>query len=125
MTDATQPREVVFENLKSRLKTSSMLESDPPALRVNGIEWDSGFRGSGLQIGDQILQPLDAVATVVPPEVQELARLRNSEFRAFVRERIKRQMEALLRSIEDLKCMLEPSGVERDFSREELERMLR
>jgi hypothetical protein len=74
---------------------------------------------------ERALQPLDDVATVVPPEVQELARLRNSEFRAFVRERIKRQMEALLRSIEDLKHMLEPSSVERDFSREELERMLR
>ena len=52
-------------------------------------------------------------------------RLRNSEFRAFVRERIKRQMEALLPAIDDLKRMLKPVNVERDFSREELERILR
>jgi hypothetical protein len=74
MTDATQPREVVFENLKSGLKTSSMLESDPPALRVNWIDWDSGFRGSGLHIGDQIVA-FDGDRISRPTELRELQRL--------------------------------------------------
>ena len=42
-----------------------------------------------------------------------------------MRERIKRQIELLLPAIDDLKGMLEPSNVERDFSREEVDRMLR
>ena len=74
---------------------------------------------------DKALQPMNDVVPILPPEVQELAALRNKEFRAFVRERIKRQMEALLQSIEDLKRMLEPSTVESDFSRAPLEQMLR
>jgi hypothetical protein len=77
------------------------------------------------EIMERALQPLDGVVPSLPPEIQELAKLRNDEFRAFVRERIKRQMEALLPAIEDLKRMLEAANVERDFSREELERMLR
>ncbi len=32
-----------------------MLEAHPPALRVTAIAWDSGFRGSDLLVGDQIL----------------------------------------------------------------------
>ncbi len=74
---------------------------------------------------EQALQPLDGVIASLPPEIQDLASLRNEEFRTFVRDRIKRQMEALLPAIDDLKRMLEPANVERDFSREELERMLR
>jgi hypothetical protein len=74
---------------------------------------------------EKALQPMNDIVASLPPEVQELATLRNTEFRAFVRERIKRQMEALLRSIEDLKRMLEPSNVERDFNRDELVAMLR
>ena len=37
------------------LLTTPMLEATPPARRVTGIGWFSGFRGSGLQIGDQIV----------------------------------------------------------------------
>jgi len=74
---------------------------------------------------EKALQPMDEILPVLPPEVQELAKLRNKEFQAFVRERIRRQMEMLLPAIEDLKRMLEPSSLEKDFSREELERMLR
>jgi molecular chaperone GrpE (heat shock protein) len=74
---------------------------------------------------EKALQPTEEVVASLPPEVQELAKLRNKDFQAFVRERIKRQMEALLPTIEDLTRMLEPSNVERDFNRDELERMLR
>ena len=74
MTEATQPREVVFDNLKSGLKTGSMLDNDPPALRVHWIEWDSGFRGSGLQIGDQIVA-VQGNPVTRPTDVRELQRL--------------------------------------------------
>jgi len=54
VTDHTPP-EVVFDNLRSGLTTDSMLEDDPPGLRVSWIAWGSGFHASGLQIGDQII----------------------------------------------------------------------
>jgi hypothetical protein len=41
--------------LGAGLATTPMGEATPPALRVTGIGWFSGFRGSGLRIGDQIV----------------------------------------------------------------------
>ena len=38
-----------------RLVTREMLDADPPAMRVTAIAWDSGFRDTGLQVGDQII----------------------------------------------------------------------
>lgn len=55
MSDGTQLREVIHDELRTGLTTSNMLDRDPPALRVQWIAWDSGFRGSGLQVGDQII----------------------------------------------------------------------
>jgi len=37
MSDGPYPREVVFDSLRSGLTTDSMLEDDPPALRVSWI----------------------------------------------------------------------------------------
>jgi hypothetical protein len=51
-----------------------MLESDPPALRVSWIAWDSGFRGSGLQIGDHIVA-VNGETIPRPTELRELQRL--------------------------------------------------
>ena len=73
---------------------------------------------------EEALKPLEEVAASVPPEIRELAALRNKEFREFVRERIERQIRTLLPLIEELKQMVEPSALERDFSREDLERTL-
>ena len=55
MSDGSHPREVVFDNLRSGVTTDSMLARELAALRVSWIAWDSGFRGSGLQIGDEII----------------------------------------------------------------------
>ena len=74
MSDGPYPREVVFDSLRSGLTTDSMLEDDPPALRVSWIAWDSGFRGSGLQIGDQIIA-VNGETISRPTELRELQRL--------------------------------------------------
>jgi hypothetical protein len=73
MNEAVQPREVVFEDLRSGLSTDHMLESDPPALRVTWIAWDSGFRQSGLEIGDQIVA-VEGAALARPAGMPELQR---------------------------------------------------
>ncbi len=44
-----------FENLRSGVTTTPMLEAHPPALRVDWIAWDSGFQNSGLRPGDRIV----------------------------------------------------------------------
>jgi hypothetical protein len=51
--------------------------------------------------------------------------MRNRDFQDYVRTRIKRQVDELLPSIQDLKNMLDASNVSRDFSRAELESLLR
>lgn len=71
------------------------------------------------------LKPLENVVEDLPSEVREFAQLRHEEFRKFVREQMRRHVEALLPHIEELKSMLEPSNMEDDFSREEVETMLR
>lgn len=47
-----------------------MLDSDPPALRVSWIDWDSGFRSTHLQVGDEIIS-VDGVSVVRPSEKSE------------------------------------------------------
>ncbi|HKX39421.1 MAG TPA: hypothetical protein VJN20_12255 [Burkholderiales bacterium] len=71
---AVETREVVFDNLRSGLGTDNMLEADPPALRVTWIAWDSGFRGSGLEVGDQIIA-VEGAALARPAGIPELQRL--------------------------------------------------
>lgn len=41
--------------LSSRIGTSSRYEESVPCLMVEKIEWDSGFRGTPLQVGDRIV----------------------------------------------------------------------
>jgi hypothetical protein len=72
--EAVQTREVVFDNLRSGLSTDNMLEADPPAMRVTWIAWDSGFRGSGLEVADQIIA-IDGAALARPAGMPELQRL--------------------------------------------------
>ena len=74
MSQAVPTREVVFDNLRSGLGTDNMLEADPPALRVTWIAWDSGFRGSGLEVGDQIIA-VEGAALARPAGIPELQRL--------------------------------------------------
>jgi hypothetical protein len=74
MSDVVDWREIVFDNLRSGLSTRSMLESHPAALRVTWIAWDSGFRGSGLQVGDQIVA-VEGVALMTPADTPTLQRM--------------------------------------------------
>lgn len=59
-------------DLSTGLTITPMWQASPPALRVNAIGWFSGFRGTGLQVGDQIVavdgEPLPATPT--PAETQ-------------------------------------------------------
>jgi hypothetical protein len=66
-------REIVLDTLRSGLSTRSMLESDAPALRVSWIASDSGFRDSGLRVGDQIVG-VEGSALVRPADTSALQR---------------------------------------------------
>jgi hypothetical protein len=41
--------------LSSGIHSEALLDTDPPRFRVEWIDWDSGFRDGGLQLGDGIL----------------------------------------------------------------------
>lgn len=61
-------QEVVRDELKSGIKTDKRLDAEPPYLGVAWIAWDSGFRGSGLRVGDRIVA-IDG-ERFVPPAIQ-------------------------------------------------------
>ncbi len=46
---------VSLGNLTSGLVTTEMLDAEPYSFRVTWNNWDSGFRDTGLQIGDRVL----------------------------------------------------------------------
>ncbi|MBI4566521.1 MAG: hypothetical protein HY716_17725 [Planctomycetes bacterium] len=73
MADDPRFREHVFDDLRSGLKTNPRLESDPPGLEVDWIAWDSGFRKTGLKVGDLILA-VDGAPIRKPAELRELQR---------------------------------------------------
>jgi hypothetical protein len=52
------------------LTTTSMPDASPPALRVTGIGWFSGFRGSGLRVGDQIVAVEGELLPAAPTQAQ-------------------------------------------------------
>jgi hypothetical protein len=70
------------------------------------------------------LAPLDDIPPVMPEELRDLVSLRNKEFRAFVHDRIEHHMRALLHVIPDLYRIIEPSTLEEELGRRELEEML-
>ncbi len=47
-----------------------MLDNDPPNLLVDWMAWDSGFRGAGLRVGDQV-DAVDGEAVTRPATVEE------------------------------------------------------
>ena len=73
MSQVLDWREIVFDSLRSGLSTRSLLESQVPALRVSWIAWDSGFRGSGLRVGDQIVA-VEGTTLVRPADTPALQR---------------------------------------------------
>ncbi|MGC4062515.1 MAG: hypothetical protein QM749_17380 [Aquabacterium sp.] len=50
-----EPDTSPLPEVSTGLVTTPMLDGSPPALRVTGIGWFSGFRGTGLCVGDQIV----------------------------------------------------------------------
>ena len=73
MGQETELREVIHDNIRTGLTTANALDHDPPSLRVSWIAWDSGFRGSGLQIGDHIIA-VDGERVSQPATLPDLQR---------------------------------------------------
>jgi hypothetical protein len=48
-------REERSDSLRIGIRATLRRDARPPCLRVDWIEWDSGFRGSGLRVGDDII----------------------------------------------------------------------
>jgi hypothetical protein len=75
-TAAATTHAILRDDLRTGLNTDNRLDRDPPLLRVSWIAWDSGFRGSGLRPGDEILavagQPITRPATL--PDLQRAVR---------------------------------------------------
>ena len=60
-----------------------------------------------------------------PAELKEAARLSNEQFREYVRGKLKSQIDLALNSLGELRILLDPPKVVADFTREELDAMLR
>jgi hypothetical protein len=59
------------DSLSSGLVTQPMLDVDPPSARVQSIRWDSGFRGTVLEVGDRIVA-INGQRIVAPSDTREL-----------------------------------------------------
>lgn len=70
---ADDPLEKLSDTIRSGLTTTDLLEAAPPSLRVSWIGWDSGFRGTGLAVGDHIVA-VDGVAVRPFENQQEMQR---------------------------------------------------
>jgi hypothetical protein len=75
------------------------------------------------QIVDR-LGVMDDAINSLPIDVQDVARTRDKDFRAFMRDQIERQMGLLIPALDELKQLLVPSHLDEDFGREELKSML-
>jgi hypothetical protein len=62
------------DTLNVGLRTTQELDAVQPALRVSWVDWDSGFRGSGLQVADRIVA-VNGEPIPKPADARELARL--------------------------------------------------
>lgn len=74
---------------------------------------------------EQAAQPLESMCLDWPAELKEAAQLSNAEFRKYVHDRLKSQIDTSLQYLGELRILLDPPKVVADFSREELEAMLR
>jgi len=71
------------------------------------------------------VQPLEDMSLDWPSELKEAARLSNDHFREYVRGKLKSQIDLALNSLGELRILLDPPKVVADFTREELDAMLR
>lgn len=58
---------VMNDNVTAQLVVTDELDASPPGYRVRWIAWDSGFRGTGLQLGDRIIA-VDGVRLALPAD---------------------------------------------------------
>ncbi len=79
-----------------------------------------------IKIDDSMRELVESVPDVdgLPDDVRELARSMTGEFREYLRNRIKTQIDILLPIIDDLKRTMTPSNLDADLNRQELESML-
>jgi hypothetical protein len=79
-----------------------------------------------IKIDDKLRELVDSGSDTsgLPDEVRQMTREMTADFREYVRERIKTQVEALLRIFEELKALMIPANLDHDLNREELESML-
>ena len=81
--------------------------------------------GSVQETVERAAQPLEEMDTDWPDELKEAARVTNAEFRKYLQEQLKGQIDLALNSLGELRWLLDPPKVQTEFSREELEAMLR
>jgi hypothetical protein len=79
-----------------------------------------------IKIDDKLRALVESVSSTdgVPDEIRDVARRMTEEFRAYLRDRIKNQIESLLPIIDELKRLMIPSNLDQDLNRQELESML-
>jgi hypothetical protein len=68
---------------------------------------------------------MEEAAGGLPSEAQDLVRMKSREFRDYVRDQLRRQINALLPVIDEVSKLFDPSNLDRDFSRQELTDILR
>jgi hypothetical protein len=74
---------------------------------------------------EKAAQPLDEMSLDWPDELKEAARLSNQQFREYVRGKLKSQIDLALNSLGELRFLIDPPKVVADFTRADLEAMLR
>jgi hypothetical protein len=71
------------------------------------------------------VQPLEDMSLDWPSELKDAARLSNEQFREFVRAKLKSQIDLALNFLGEMRILLDPLKVSADFTREDLDAMLR
>jgi hypothetical protein len=74
---------------------------------------------------EQAAQPLDQMDTDWPDELKDAAGLSRKHFRQYVQDRLKSQIDLAINSLGELGKFLDPPRIQADFSREQLEAMLK
>jgi hypothetical protein len=67
-------QETLQDSVTSGLTSAAALDAEPPGVRVTWIKWDSGFRRSGLAVGDRVIA-VDGKPFVKPATLEELQRV--------------------------------------------------
>jgi hypothetical protein len=74
---------------------------------------------------EKVIEPLESMSTDWSDDLKALAKLSEDEFRAYVRDKLKAQVDRALNSLGELRFLIDPPKVVADFTREELDAMLR